>query len=185
MSAFSPKRLSVLLFISLAANLFLGGLLIGSDMRHWIGGSAYFGGKGPGPHGQPGKMGGPRGLMGMHRVLGPEGQKAAREVMASHREDMHPRFTAMREAHRKVRDALMGKPFDNNELRAAFTTLRARGVETQTAVHDTMIALAERLDAGDRRNMAEHMPGAFGRHRRGHDNFTAPPPSPPDDPAAQ
>lgn len=183
MSALSPKRLSVLLFISLAANLFLGGLLIGSDMRHWIGGPAYFDGKGPGHHGKHRKMGGPRGLMGMHRVLGPEGQKAAREVMAGHREDMHPRFKAMRDAHRKVRDVLLAEPFDINELRAAFTTLRARGVETQTAVHDTMIALAERLDADDRRNMAEHMPGAFGRHRRSPGNFTAPPP--PDNPAAR
>ncbi|NQV21932.1 MAG: periplasmic heavy metal sensor [Rhodospirillales bacterium] len=183
MSALSPKRLSVLLFISLAANLFLGGLLIGSDMRHWIGGPAYFDGKGPGHNREPGKMGGPRGLMGMHRVLGPEGQKAAREVMAGHREDMHPRFRAMRDAHRKVRDALMAEPFDINELQTAFATLRARGVETQTAVHETMIALAEQLDPSDRRNMAEHMPGAFGRHHRSSRNFTVPPP--PDVPAAQ
>ena len=160
MSALSLKKLGVLLFVSIAFNLFLGGLLVGSDMRHWVGGHSGFDRGHHSGHGGPGKMshGGRRSLMGMHRVLGPEGQEVARDVMAGHREEMRPRFKAMRVAHPGVKDALLAEPFDGMALREAFTSLRTRGVEIQTAIHGAMTALAERLDSEDRRKIVARLP---------------------------
>lgn len=51
------------------------------------------------------------------------------------REPIHSAFSDMREAGRKVREAMRAEPFDAAVLEAAFADLRARSAELQETVH--------------------------------------------------
>ena len=151
------KRLLVALVISVAPNLLVGGILIGSAIQrsrlrseraHTT----------AGPHGRE-HDGGARGDRGGER--GPrEGGRGARRggpfggLIAGHREEVVARQKAASTARAAVRDALTHEPFDRAALERALAGLRAETATTQELLHRAIVDAAQSGDADARGKLA-------------------------------
>ncbi len=149
------NRFRLLLIVSLAANLLLGGIFAGGFIEAWR----------RGPEAADGRP--PPFRLHMGRLLEhlPEAVRDdAREVMERHRGEMRGSVRAMRRARREVREALAAEAFDPARLEAALAELRTRGSGAQAAMHGAMLELASSLTPEARRALAEGL--ARRRHRR-------------------
>lgn len=146
--------LAIGLFISLAGNVFAGGLLAGR----------YFGPHArefsrPGEHGAPpapaaGALAAPI-IQRMIASLPPENRLAFETALAERRQAAIEAGNAAREARRKLRDVLNAEKYDRAAADAAFAEMRAKSMETQRIMHETIAAAAERLPLEARRRLAE------------------------------
>ncbi len=174
-----------LLILSLALNLFLGGLLIGG----WIAGrppggdSMIDGPMSDGPiQGLAGdRPGSAQSTPGLHRLIGalsPEARPEARRVFQEHRRELRTGIIALAESRRRVAAALSAEPFDPASLAAAFEELRHRTGAVQAGIHDGLVELSVRLNPEDRRRLVE-----FGARLTGerHGGRGGPPFRPPPD----
>lgn len=164
MSMLMQNRFRLLLIVSLAANLLLGGIFAGGFIEAWR--------RGPEPaDGRP-----PPFRLHMGRMLEhlPEDVRdRAQALMERHRGEMHGSVRAMRRARREMRAALVAEPFDPARLEAALAELRTRGGAAQASMHGAMLELASDLTPEARRALAEGLARPRRpRHRR-------PPPPPP------
>lgn len=147
------KRLIVALVISVAVNLLVGGMLIGSAIQrsrlraeraHVM----------AGPHGRD-HDGGARGDRGPR-----EGGRGARRggpfggLIAGHHEEVVARQKAAGTARAAVREALTHEPFDRGALEHALTGLRAETATTQELLHHAILDAAESGDAEARAKLA-------------------------------
>ncbi|MFN3513647.1 MAG: periplasmic heavy metal sensor [Phenylobacterium sp.] len=147
------RRLTVLLVVSLALNLFLvgtvlGGLVVGRRMQ----------GEGPTP-----RAGGPP-LWSAARGLSEDQRHAYGELLRDReiRAELRSARLARAEAWRR----LGAEPFDAEGARRALAEARAKELAARTAMEDRIVDFAGDLSAGDRARFAE----ALGRppHRMKH-----------------
>ena len=146
------KLCSVLLVVSLAANLFLGGMLAGRWFRS---APASF---------EPGAFS----VMRMRRALGPEASPVVDRVWARHQADIADRMRAAADARDRATRSLRADPFDPAKAAADLAEFRARAGEVQQAMHGAVVELAADLTPDQRRRLASAVGRAGpGRHRGG------------------
>ncbi len=110
--------LLVALFLSLGANLFLGGLFAGGALR---------GGDAPRPA---------RALAAFLGSLPEEARPLLRESFRSRRPELRAKIAAMAEARGEIAELLARDDLDRARLDAALVKLRARTTEVQALLHE-------------------------------------------------
>jgi Spy/CpxP family protein refolding chaperone len=141
------RKLVIALAVSVALNLFGLGFVVARGLRH----RDQLAMHGPGMRPPAGMDFGPRHMMRGLRDLGPAGQ----QMMDARREAMRAHHRALRDAQDAVNKALTAEPFDPNKLNAALAELRARQAAAAQAAHGALVDLAGKLDADQRRALAE------------------------------
>ncbi len=149
----AAKWLALALLLSLALNLFLGGLIAGR----------YFG-----PHhrsfarmeasDRPGQD-------FFRRLIGrvpAEHRGMFEDVLNAKRTDMDRASQALRESRLKVREAVRAEPFDKARLDTVFVEVRERNMALQKSVHEAMVEAVQKLPAETRRQISEWRPGERG-----------------------
>jgi uncharacterized membrane protein len=109
--------LSVALLVSLGANLFLGGIVVGRGVR-----------------GQAGLLTEASvrvGVERMLRTLPEEDRQIVRQMFDEQRPQVKERFEALRAARRTVAEVLRAEPFDKVAFTTAYDDVRARSVALQ------------------------------------------------------
>jgi uncharacterized membrane protein len=136
------------LFVSLALNMFVAGLVVAHKLRH-------------GPHGvgewqQRGDNERP-----MHGFidrlagnLSPDDRGKFMAAIGDYRAEMTIADQAMRQARNKVHDAMAADPFDRNALETAFGEVRARMQDVQKIVHTAIADAAARLSPESRKSLS-------------------------------
>lgn len=156
MSKLLAKKWAIALVVSLALNLFLGGMMTARWMMY--------------PRGAP-----PRG-MGMRvrslegslkRHLDPSVHETLRKIDAEHQEVIEGRMQEAREASRAARRTLLAEPFDEAGARQAFAAARAKQGAAREAMQDALIDLAAALPPGERAKLGQAWNRHKGPRRRG------------------
>lgn len=112
--------LLVVLFLSLGANFFLGGLFAGGALRD---------GDQPRPA---------RALAAFLRSLPEEARPVLRQSFRARRPELRAKIAAMAEARGEIADLLARDDLDRARLDAAFVELRARTTEVQALLHEVV-----------------------------------------------
>jgi uncharacterized membrane protein len=133
-----PKRLLVLLSVSLALNLFGLGVFAA---RHWM---------------RP--PGAARGEYGAHAFLHLSGLSnagpAAQAVVRDHRTSIRQRMHELGDARDEVRAALQAQPFDPARFDTALAAVRKSTASMQEDMHVALSQLARAIDDEHRKHMA-------------------------------
>lgn len=129
----SPLKLA--LTASLLVNLFVVSLVVGRFLR-------------PEPDRQ---------WREMSRNASPELQAAIAEIRDGRRNAFQENREEIKEARERVYAALAAEPFDAEELRAAQGALTDRFRGIHSAINDKSLDLAVRLNAADRKALAEFL----------------------------
>lgn len=143
------RALTIALAASLAGNLFLGGLIIGAQLRE---------------RGQEASAPPARGarLEALSERLDPPEAEALRELLRQRSEAAEPRLANLRVARREL-DAVMAQPaYDPAAARAALARVRAEEVALRTEVDEALLQFARRLDSEERAALAP----LLRKHRR-------------------
>ncbi len=138
--------LGALFFVSLAVNLFFGGLAVGRAMH-----------RGAGPFQRDFTM------TRMMSALPGEARESMRQAMREHGDQIGERRRAMMEAGQDLPAIMQSDPFDAEAARKAFREQRTRQMELQEVMQDAMISAMSSLSVEERRAFIEFQ----GRHRRG------------------
>ncbi len=149
--AFKVNWIHGALAVSLAANLFGGGYLLGKELR-------------PDRPQRELRMGG-KGLFGMRRLaayLPEEKREELKELMQSHRNDLRENFEGIRESEEKVRAILLAETVDKDALRQALTELEAKTREMHGPLKAILLDIVADLDLETRQKLAEDM---YKRHK--------------------
>ena len=145
------RLVALLLFGSLAVNLFLGGIMAG----RWLE---------PQPHRQaerhldrgertqrePGEP-----PSWLQRALGPDGAKPLHETWSRHAPVIEPLREALWRSRATVTEALEAEPFDPAAYAAALADLRGETVQLFEATHAAMVDVAVALTPEQRRALVE------------------------------
>lgn len=148
MTTKARRWVAVAFVASLAANLFLGGMLVAGWLRHhggWEGGG-----------GGPPRMW-ERGLA----VLDAAARSQAESVRDRHESSVRAQMDSLRRARRALGDALRNEATDVAALRAAMDNMRDQSAAMRAAIHGAMLDLAATLEPADRSAFFE----ANKRHR--------------------
>lgn len=153
----------IALIVSVALNLFLGGILAGG----WV------------LHDEPERVRGfaVAGMRFSRQDLAPESRTLVRRLWEESREEIRPRFRDVRDARREVREIATAETVDRAALEAALASLRERSIALQAATQELMVTIAERLPAAERKKLFSGRPRRGDRDRR--DRRDRPPPEPP------
>ena len=146
MSWITPKRLGIVLVLSLSLNVFLIGVMVGS--RSFPG---RYGPDRPPHHDIAGPIVSPRGMHKMIRDLPDEKRDAARAIMEQGRTTVKSRMDEMRAARKEVRKALRADPLDKAALEQALANVRMQGMAMQETFHAGLADMAEILDVEERK----------------------------------
>jgi uncharacterized membrane protein len=149
MKQLSRRQFGIILIVSLAANLFLAGLVAGD----WIMGRV-----GPRPPFGPATNFG-----WMRHAIGSDAEKIIEPVMQQHRDAMRRQMEGVRATRRDVGAALTAEPFDRARLESALARLRSQAAEAQTAFHGTFVDVVSNLTPEQRAALAKESQ----RRRRG------------------
>ncbi len=170
------RALIIVLALSLAANVFLGGFVVG----RLAGGHPHIR-FGHAPH-----AAGPMMFPDLD-VLSPEGREAFRDVFAARREALRERHRDLNERRAAFAKTLAADPWDRAKAEAALVELQAAADEQETAFATLIIDAFEKLSAEDRKALVEAGAGHWRlqgerlhKRRMKHGNF---PPSPEDEDA--
>ena len=146
------KWLALLLVLSLAGNVFLGGLYAGAWLGEKDGTEEASGdGKGGDAKDQPGL----RILRRMAEAL-PEGERASFEAaIAGERDKLLAASLAMKDAREKVRAVIKAEPFDRAQLDAAFADMRDKSRIFFEMMHGVMANAVEKLSPEARHKLSE------------------------------
>lgn len=142
-------RLRLLLGLSLALNLFLGGLIVGArviDARK--------------P--ERGSRGGNPFWAAAERLDATDAERL-RALLRQKAEDTRPRVRALRAARREAAAAMAASDYDPPAVRAALNRARAEELALRQEVDEAVIAFAVTLDPEDREAIAP----VFRRGRKG------------------
>ncbi len=143
----APRWITILgaaLVVSLALNLFVGGVIVGHRV---------------GPRGDfdwqltPARL-----KLGMERVLRalPENDaEVVRGLFEAERADITQRFQALQDARKAIGAALKAEPFDPAAFTAAYEAMQARSQELQAAIHGVIKAAIPQLSAEGRAVIVE------------------------------
>lgn len=140
------RLVSILLFASLAVNLFLAGLMAGRWLDHW-------------PPRHPPRMeraehkgSAPR---WMQRALGPEAGPVLEEVWQSHTAEIEPIRQALDASRDAVTAALAAEPFDPQAYAAALRDMQDLRVRLYPIINDVMTEVVGRLTPDQRQRIVE------------------------------
>ncbi len=132
---------AVILFLSLAVNLFMAGVFAGRMMRH-----------------SPPPGVGPENVrqFSLERIaedLPPEAKKELRQNMQGQRRSLMDRQQALRTAHQNLARILGAETFDQMAATDAFAAMRQQQVQMQKMAQDALIAAASRMPAENRQRL--------------------------------
>lgn len=139
------RLISLLLFASLAVNLFLGGLMAGRWFDH------------P-PHGpRPPHMERAEGSAPgwMQRALGPEAAPILEEVWQARAADLEPIREALDRSRDAVGDAMAAEPFDPQAYAAALQEMQDLRSRLYPIINDVMTEVVSRLTPEQRQHVVE------------------------------
>ncbi|MBT3915352.1 MAG: periplasmic heavy metal sensor [Rhodospirillaceae bacterium] len=141
MTKLTSRRWAIIFFISLALNVFLGGLIVADK---------YFKG-----HRGPGFRGTVYSMPWARRVLGDEVRPMMRQLFRERREGFRGNRRARAELFNNVSAALAKEPFDQAELRRALGALQANMQTGQTAMNDMMAEFSGKLTSDQRKQLVQ------------------------------
>lgn len=100
---------------------------------------------------------GPIGLYGATQALG--NPRPMKQLLSKHLHNFRPNRNALREARRKVANALAAEPFKPDVLKAALNEVRQTTQASQAVMHKALIELAESLTPQERKklSMSRHL----------------------------
>ena len=131
------KRWAIVLFSSLALNLFIGGVFV----SHW----AF--------HGHDVARSHAFGLRGASRHMDEDTRAAMRRMWSGHADEMRPLWQAMRQARQETIEAIGAEPFDKAALKTALAKSLAASTASQEAFHAALIESAAELTSRQRRSL--------------------------------
>lgn len=138
--------LGAALVVSLALNLFLGGIIVGHRVNQ--GGGGLLDGQAT-----PANL-----KLRMERVLSvlPENDaKLVRGLFDAQHADIMQRFRALQESRKAIGAALKAQPFDPAAFATAYETMQARSQELQAAIQGVIKAAIPQLSAEGRAAILE------------------------------
>lgn len=140
-----PTKLWVILGVSLAINLFFGGLIAGRMLSH----------RGRPPHAAFEDDLGPRGFLKRSglREAGPE----VKQILRARREELKSNMRSLGQARQDVRVALSADPYDAQAASAAFARTRELSGKLQADMHNALLDVASKLTLEQRRRMADSL----------------------------
>ena len=145
------KWLLLALLLSLAVNLFVGGILVGRWFRDQPTASLSTEASLP--------QRGQRPLLAMFqritRKLEPEERRLFHDAVLSYRAELRSAFRGVRQARRTLRRTLRAEPYDRQALEAALAELRARKDIFEKTLHSAALDGIERLSPAGRRRLAQ------------------------------
>lgn len=153
------RVLMLVLFVSLAINLFFGGLTIGRWVDHgrpWF--ASYRGSAPDGP-----------GPFWLRRAVGEEAMPTLRAAWERHGQDVDTLREQAHETRLRVVDTLAAEPFDADAYAESLDAMHAARNEMRVGMHAFMIDLAQNLTPEQRAKLAERgRAWAERRYRRHH-----------------
>jgi len=147
-----PRTLSVILFISLAVNLFLAGTMAG----RWVGAGGHFG--------DEGRHWGAK--FWLSQALGDEATPKIEAMREVHRAKLEPMRKAARQSRHAIKVALSADPFDPNAYARALEGSLSQRTAIRASHHVFMIELTSVLPLEQRVKLAERASGRRWRHHR-------------------
>jgi uncharacterized membrane protein len=138
MSLGSSGRLAAVLVLSLAINLFLGGMMFSGWLIHRHDPAA-----------------GPLRIPFSLAAVDETGNAEASAIRARHAAGIRQNFRELRTARREIHRLLVAEEFDAAAFDAALADLRGRSEIAQTAVHAALGEIAAILTLEQRRRLAE------------------------------
>jgi uncharacterized membrane protein len=150
MSRLLAKKWAIALVVSLALNLFLGGMMTARWMMRPPGS----------PHrGMGMKVRSLKSSLGRH--LDPSVHETLERVDAKHRETVRGRMKEAAEASRLAQEALADEDFDEAKAKQAFADARAKQAAAREAMQNALIELAAALPPAERAKLRK----AWGRRK--------------------
>lgn len=143
------RWLSIALFVSVALNLALAGVIAAQTWRM-----------------RDAMHGGGRGPEALARQLSPASGEKARALMRSRRAEATELFATVRQARGEARAALAAEPLDDARLTRAMDRLRQANEALQRHIQAGFVELARQLPREDREKLSRMMPGGEPRERR-------------------
>jgi uncharacterized membrane protein len=145
------KWLVAAVIVSTAVNLFLGGMMLGRDMRREppppaldVGGPEF-------------DRKGPLAAVGrLTRHLSPEERELFHGEIRERRGELRAVSEGMGEAQRQVRDALAAEPYDRAKLELALGLLQERRAAVQATLQRVVVDAIDKLPPEVRQRMAAH-----------------------------
>lgn len=147
-----PKKVWVILGVSLAINLFFGGLIAGRLMSHR---------ERPQHDGFEDDLG-PRGFLKRSglREAGPE----VKQILRGRREKLKGSMRSLAQAREQVRVVLEAEPYDAEAAAAAFARTRDMTGQMQADMHKALLDVSNKLTPAQRKRMAESLWNHRGKH---------------------
>lgn len=148
------RLVALVLFGSLAVNLFLGGIMVGRWLEpHPPGPHHRPPGDGPPGERPPREPGAPPSWL--QRALGPEGSKTLDETWSRHAPAIEPLRDELWRSREAVTEALEAEPFDPKAYAAALGDMQARTIRLFDATNAAMLEIAISLTPEQRRMVVE------------------------------
>jgi uncharacterized membrane protein len=138
------RALPIILLISLALNVFLGGFVAGRYLGRPHHGSGFE--RGFGPRGGPGSAD--------LEALSPEGREVFRAAFHERRTQLDRSRLEARQLRKAFYDTLAADPFDRVRADAALDALAAAESETHVALMRELVSATEKLSPEDRKALA-------------------------------
>lgn len=132
------KKWAIVLFSSLALNLFVGGMFV----SHWI------------FHGRDEARTHAFGPQGMGRHMDRDTRTALRRMWSERADEMRPLWET---THQTIQDSVAAfgaEPFDNDSLEIALANALAASVALQEAFHTAIVGTAQELTPEQRRSLS-------------------------------
>ncbi|MBW2525155.1 MAG: periplasmic heavy metal sensor [Deltaproteobacteria bacterium] len=156
MSQLLAKKWAIALVVSLALNLFLGGMMTGRWMS-----------KPPAPPGHGMGMRVRSVEASLRRHLDPSVHGTLKEIDAKHQETIRTHMKEANQASRRASKALVAEPFDEEAARQAFAEARAKQAAARKAMQDALVELAAALPPGERKKLRKALGRGEGRRGKG------------------
>lgn len=144
------RLLALVLFGSVAVNLFLGGIMVGRWLEPHPPGPPRHMERVDRPPREPGAP--PSWLL---RALGPEGEPALEEAWRRHAPAIEPLREELRRSREAVTTALEAEPFDRDAYAARLAAMQASTARLFDAIHTAMVDVMARLTPEQRRMVVE------------------------------
>lgn len=143
-AAGTPRRIKVLLALSLGLNLLVAGAVLGSLWtygRHSVA--------------RGGRSSEDIGLLAFSRTLPPERAKEIRRMLRAERVDLMPFKADIRAARQSAAGVLAAEPFESQALRDAFGRVDDAEKRLKGAAREMLIRSVEKMTAAERKELTE------------------------------
>lgn len=146
----TTRRLSIALLVSLALNLFLGGMIT----SQWIFGER---------HGRPGHVG-RFDRQGARAAIDEQYRPEVDVVWQRHKAALRGKFREVRQVRRRLRELLVAEELDQAALAETYGELHERGLAARSLLGRPLAEIAAALPADQRRRYFE---AGFAKRRKG------------------